>query len=72
MRRWPPIRVSDLDSDGDLMATLGMTEGEVWLLRPDAHIAAIQVRPSPDDVRLAVARCLGRTSDAELVGGGAA
>jgi 3-(3-hydroxy-phenyl)propionate hydroxylase len=66
------FRVSDLDSDGHLMATLGMAEGEVWLLRPDAHIAAIQTRPSPEDVRLAVARCLARTSDAELVGGGAA
>jgi pentachlorophenol monooxygenase/3-(3-hydroxy-phenyl)propionate hydroxylase len=53
------VRVSDLDTDGDLMATLGMADGEVWLLRPDAHIASIQVRPSAHEVRLAVARGLG-------------
>jgi 2-polyprenyl-6-methoxyphenol hydroxylase-like FAD-dependent oxidoreductase len=62
------VRVSDVDIDGQLMATLGLTEGEVWLLRPDAHIAAILVRPSADELRRAVARCLARTPERIEVG----
>jgi pentachlorophenol monooxygenase/3-(3-hydroxy-phenyl)propionate hydroxylase len=61
-------RVSDLDADGGLMATLGMAEGEVWLLRPDAHIAAMLVRPTTEDLRAAIERCLARTLDADPVG----
>ena len=61
-------RVSDLDTDGGLMATLGMADGEVWLLRPDAHIAAMLVRPTTEELRQAIERCLARTLDTDPVG----
>jgi pentachlorophenol monooxygenase/3-(3-hydroxy-phenyl)propionate hydroxylase len=61
--RSPPLiayRVSDLDTDGALMTTLGMADGDVWLLRPDAHIAAMLVRPTTEQLRPAIERCLAR------------
>ena len=39
-----PVRVAavaDLDPDGSLAATLGLGPGEIWVLRPDAHVAAM-------------------------------
>ena len=39
-----PVRVlslADIDVDGDLTAALSICDGELWLVRPDGHIAAI-------------------------------
>ncbi len=51
-------QLSDLDSDGMLAATLNMASNEVWVLRPDAHIAAILTDPAPAELDVAVARSL--------------
>jgi 3-(3-hydroxy-phenyl)propionate hydroxylase len=52
-------RLRDLDSSGLLRDALGARSEEVWVLRPDAHIAAVLTRSA--DVFPAVARLLART-----------
>ncbi len=54
-------RLGDLDPTGALADALGYRPGEVWLVRPDAHVAAVLFRPTPDVVREAALRALGRT-----------
>ncbi|MEJ2866627.1 FAD-dependent monooxygenase [Actinomycetospora sp. OC33-EN08] len=47
-----PVRVlalADLDPDGELAAALDARPGEIWVIRPDAHIAAVL---SPDEAHL--------------------
>jgi 3-(3-hydroxy-phenyl)propionate hydroxylase len=53
------LRLADIDPGGDLAGALDTRPGEVWLLRPDAHIAA--VLPGPDEATVAAAarRALG-------------
>jgi 3-(3-hydroxy-phenyl)propionate hydroxylase len=48
----------DLDPSGLLRGALGARLDEIWVLRPDAHIAAVLERPA--DVAAAVARLLAR------------
>ncbi|WP_067811943.1 FAD-dependent monooxygenase [Actinomadura kijaniata] len=52
-------RISEIDATGELAATLAVRSGEIWMVRPDAHIAA--VLPNPDRTRLvrALRRALG-------------
>ena len=52
--------LSTATTDPDVVATLGMKPGEVWVLRPDAHIAAVLEDPSPAAVEAAVGRAVGR------------
>lgn len=57
----PPVRVhamAELSPDGTLRDTLRARDNEVWVLRPDAYVAAVV--PSSDRTRLreAVSRCL--------------
>jgi 3-(3-hydroxy-phenyl)propionate hydroxylase len=52
-------RAAGLDPSGELAATLGLRPGEVWILRPDAHIAAIVDAARPDEVRTARRRAQG-------------
>ena len=52
-------RMSDLDPSGLLREALGARPDEVWVLRPDAHIAAVLTDPA--EVAPAVARLLART-----------
>jgi hypothetical protein len=59
-------RAAQLDPGGGLAATLGLRPDEVWLLRPDAHIAATLTGPAatltgpdPSVVRAAARRALG-------------
>jgi len=52
-------RVHSLDPSGALAETLDMRPGEVWVLRPDAHIAAIVDASDREAVRLAQARAVG-------------
>ncbi len=57
----PPVtvhRLRDLDPDGGLRAALDARPDELWVLRPDAHVAAVVT--TPDDAVAAVARSLGR------------
>jgi pentachlorophenol monooxygenase/3-(3-hydroxy-phenyl)propionate hydroxylase len=55
-------RVSELDPSGELAETLGLHPGEAWVLRPDAHIAAIVDAADPEAVRSAEARAVGLTT----------
>ncbi|WP_448638602.1 FAD-dependent monooxygenase [Geodermatophilus sp. URMC 63] len=50
-------RVRDLDPTGLLRKALGARPHELWVLRPDAHVAAVLTRSA--DVDPAVARLLG-------------
>ncbi len=63
----------DGDGDGDgggggggptVTATLAARPDEVWLLRPDAHVAAVLAAPSRDDVAAALARATARGTTA--------
>jgi 3-(3-hydroxy-phenyl)propionate hydroxylase len=51
-------RIRDLDAEHILREALGARPDEIWVLRPDAHVAAVLTRA--DDVAPAVARLLGR------------
>jgi hypothetical protein len=48
-----------IDPDGIVAAALGARPNEVWLIRPDAHVAAVLVEPSPAAVATAIQRVLG-------------
>jgi 3-(3-hydroxy-phenyl)propionate hydroxylase len=49
-------RLADLDGGTTLREALGARPDEIWVLRPDAHVAAVLTRPA--DVAPAVARLL--------------
>jgi hypothetical protein len=51
------LRLEDLDRDGYLREALCARDGEIWLLRPDGHVAAV-VR-DPAEVTPAARRALG-------------
>ena len=54
-----PVRVlalSDLDTDGTLGTALSARPGEVWIIRPDAHIAAVLTDPTPAEITAALQR----------------
>jgi pentachlorophenol monooxygenase/3-(3-hydroxy-phenyl)propionate hydroxylase len=54
-----PVRTLDLgelDSDGALAAALDAQPGEVWIVRPDAHIAAVLADPSTEEIAAALLR----------------
>lgn len=52
-------RLTDLDPDGTIAAALRARPGEVWIVRPDAHVAAVLSNPRPGEVDAAVHRALG-------------
>ncbi|MDN5750224.1 MAG: hypothetical protein L0H64_17215, partial [Pseudonocardia sp.] len=57
-----PVRVLDLavvDPAGMLAAALDARPGEVWVVRPDAHVAAVLTDPSTDALRAALDRAAG-------------
>jgi len=60
-----PVRVIEagaLDDAGPLAAA-GLAEaGEVWVIRPDAHAAAVLSHPGPADIETALRRALGMTA----------
>ncbi|WP_255622367.1 FAD-dependent monooxygenase [Pseudonocardia sp. DSM 110487] len=54
-----PVRViglPEIDPDGTLSGTLGSRPDEVWIIRPDAHIAAVLGNPTRQEIRAALAR----------------
>jgi hypothetical protein len=51
-------RIRDLDSGPTLRAALGARPDEVWVVRPDGHVAAVLTHTA--DVAPAVARLLSR------------
>ncbi|MEU0268864.1 FAD-dependent monooxygenase [Nocardioides sp. NPDC006303] len=59
------VYVSGVDElDHDLGRALGLGAEEVWLVRPDAHIAACLTSATTEDVRAAVERTLGSAANA--------
>jgi hypothetical protein len=56
-------RIEDLDAGGLLAAALGARPDELWLLRPDAHVAAVLTDPA--DLPAALARIV--TPSLELI-----
>ena len=48
-----------LDVDGVLAAAMDARPNEVWLIRPDGHVAAVLTDPNPVTVTAAVQRALG-------------
>ncbi|MDL4770855.1 MULTISPECIES: FAD-dependent monooxygenase [Thermomonosporaceae] len=55
------LNASDLDPSGELASAIGLRPGEGWLIRPDAHLAAILPGPAPDAVTAALRTALGST-----------
>ncbi len=51
-------RIADLDPTPVLREALDARPDEIWVLRPDAHVAAVLTRAA--DVAPAVSRLLGR------------
>ncbi|MCW0212201.1 MAG: FAD-dependent monooxygenase [Pseudonocardia sp.] len=61
-----PVRVEPLaalDRDGVLREALGARPGEVWVIRPDAHVAAVVPILDTDGVVRAVRRAVGAEHD---------
>ncbi|MEV0593588.1 hypothetical protein [Nonomuraea cavernae] len=66
-----PLAVRELatmDGTGGLADELGVRPDEAWLIRPDAHIAAIIPHAGPEPVAAAVHRASRCTLD-RVVGG---
>jgi 3-(3-hydroxy-phenyl)propionate hydroxylase len=58
-----PIRVlalDEIDPDGTLTGTLAARPDEVWIVRPDAHLAAVLENPTHHDISAALARATTR------------
>ncbi|MFC5994339.1 FAD-dependent monooxygenase [Pseudonocardia hispaniensis] len=53
------IALADIDPAGELSAALRMRPGEVWVIRPDAHVAATLSAPTAAAVAAALDRALG-------------
>jgi pentachlorophenol monooxygenase/3-(3-hydroxy-phenyl)propionate hydroxylase len=61
-----PIRVlslPDIDGAETLADALAARRGEVWVIRPDAHVAAVLTKPDPPAVMTALRRAQGRADD---------
>jgi 3-(3-hydroxy-phenyl)propionate hydroxylase len=58
-----PVRVltlDEIDADETLAGTLTAEPDEVWIIRPDAHVAAVLGNPTHHDIRAALARATTR------------
>ncbi|MFI7439606.1 FAD-dependent monooxygenase [Nonomuraea indica] len=53
------LRLGDVDAAGTLTRAMAARPGELWVVRPDAHVAAVLHRPSPPEVAAALCRALG-------------
>jgi pentachlorophenol monooxygenase/3-(3-hydroxy-phenyl)propionate hydroxylase len=57
-----PVRVhaiAEADAEGLLAAALGARPGEVWVIRPDGHVAGVVPGADTGALRAATRRCLG-------------
>ena len=53
------VRLETIDDSGALSAALGARTGEVWLIRPDGHVAAVLADPDPATIAAVGRRMLG-------------
>jgi pentachlorophenol monooxygenase/3-(3-hydroxy-phenyl)propionate hydroxylase len=61
-----PVQVLELaavDQTGALAEALGARPGEVWVIRPDAHVAAVLVHPDAAAVGAALRRAAGTAGE---------
>ncbi|GAA2317056.1 FAD-dependent oxidoreductase [Nonomuraea roseoviolacea subsp. roseoviolacea] len=56
------VAVEEIDPAGDVRKALEARPGEVWLVRPDAHIAAVLTVPDPATLARTARRSLGHPS----------
>ncbi|MET0822400.1 MAG: FAD-dependent monooxygenase [Aeromicrobium sp.] len=62
-----PVAVHEMrELASDLPELLGAQAGEVWVLRPDAHIAAVLPTPDVNTIRSAIDRTLAATTGAPV------
>ncbi|MDN5858654.1 MAG: FAD-dependent monooxygenase, partial [Pseudonocardia sp.] len=69
-----PVRVlaiADIDADGALGAALDAHPGEVWVVRPDAYVAAVLPDPTSEQITAALLRAAGRPATREESNDGA-
>lgn len=53
------LELASIDVDGAVTESLAVRPAELWVIRPDAHVAAVLDAPAPDDVVAAVRRACG-------------
>nr|WP_238845202.1 hypothetical protein [Nocardia terpenica] len=53
------LDLTTIDPHGTLSTALQSAPGEVWLIRPDAHIAATLLHPTPNALTTAIRRASG-------------
>jgi pentachlorophenol monooxygenase/3-(3-hydroxy-phenyl)propionate hydroxylase len=53
------LRMSDIDPTGGVTEAFAAKPTELWLLRPDAHVAALLTQPRPTDITAAIRRAMG-------------
>jgi pentachlorophenol monooxygenase/3-(3-hydroxy-phenyl)propionate hydroxylase len=58
-------RITDIDDDSALAAVLAARPDQLWIIRPDAHVAAVLVRPDPAAVSTALRRAVAATTTTE-------
>jgi 3-(3-hydroxy-phenyl)propionate hydroxylase len=63
-----PVRVLPLVFPSGLAAALAANPGETWIVRPDAHIAAVLSAPAEGDVLAALRRACGYSRPRTIVG----
>ncbi|MET7462703.1 FAD-dependent monooxygenase [Nonomuraea sp. NPDC005501] len=56
------LALDEIDPGGDVREALGARPGEAWLIRPDAHIAAVLTGPTVPALTRAARRALGHPS----------
>ena len=60
------LRIADIDAEGALQQALQARPDEVWVVRPDAHIAAVCASSDEQVVRDALQRVMGHRADLSL------
>jgi 3-(3-hydroxy-phenyl)propionate hydroxylase len=63
-----PVRVLPLVFPSGLAASLAANPGETWIVRPDAHVAAVLPAPAEGDVLAALRRATGYSRPRTIVG----
>jgi pentachlorophenol monooxygenase/3-(3-hydroxy-phenyl)propionate hydroxylase len=60
-----PVRafsLPEIDPEGALTNALAANPGEVWVVRPDAHVAAVLTQPTEQEIAAALRRAVGYVS----------
>jgi 3-(3-hydroxy-phenyl)propionate hydroxylase len=63
-----PVRILPMTFPTELTTALAANPGETWIVRPDAHVAAVLPAPADDDVTAALRRACGYSRPRTIVG----